>query len=227
MRKQIKDSIPCDKIITCHDKIRCTSEKVLSPLRKSTDHNSQCPKAIGSPNPWPWTTWCSWTIQVSTCCLYMPNLCPRPEEPPIMVDITAPMHPTCTYRVPKWPDNAYGDKHPVEQVKEIKHTKCWCDIIWEPGPSRQIPDEPASQMPGDFPNTSVPPALTPTSAESDSEADVEQLCHEGGAGLAIFLMSKIISYKADSTESKPLHEWTYKDIQMLPAAAQEEWKATC
>ena len=40
-------------------------------------------------------------------------------------------------------------------------------------------------------------------------------------------MSKVIPHKADSAESKPLHEWTYKDIQMLPAAAQGEWKATC
>ena len=40
MRKQIKDSIPCNKIITCHNKIRCTQEKVLSPLRKSTDYNT-------------------------------------------------------------------------------------------------------------------------------------------------------------------------------------------
>ena len=42
MRKQIKDSVPCDKIIMCRDKIRCTQEKVLSPLRKSTDHNRLC-----------------------------------------------------------------------------------------------------------------------------------------------------------------------------------------
>ena len=34
MRKQIKNSVPCDKIIMCHDKIKCTKEKVLSPLSK-------------------------------------------------------------------------------------------------------------------------------------------------------------------------------------------------
>ena len=27
-------SIPCDKIIMCHNKIRCTEEKVLSPFSK-------------------------------------------------------------------------------------------------------------------------------------------------------------------------------------------------
>ena len=112
--------------------------------------------------------------------------------------------------MPKWPDNAYGNKHPIEQMKKIKYIKCWHDLIWEPGPSRQIPDEPASQMPGNFPDTNI-----------------KQLCHKGEAALAAFFMSKAIPHKADSTESKPLREWTYKDIQTLPAAAQEEWKATC
>ena len=149
----------------------------------------------------------------------------RPGAPPAIPP--APICATCTCQVPKGPDNAYGDKHPVEQVKEIEYTKCWHDIVWEPDLSRQIPDEPASQMPGNFSNTSAPSAPTPAFAESDSEADIKWLCHEGGAGLATFLMSKTISYKADSTESKPLCEWTYKDIQTLPAVVQEEWKATC
>ena len=82
-------------------------------------------------------------------------------------------------------------------------------------------------MPSNFPDTSALPAPTPTSAKSDSKADIEQLCCEEEAGLATFLISKAISHKADSAESKPLREWTYKDIQTLPAAAQEEWKATC
>ena len=82
-------------------------------------------------------------------------------------------------------------------------------------------------MPGDFPGTSAPPAPISTSTESDSKADIEWLCCEGGAGLAAFLMSKAIPHKADSVESKPLREWTYKNDQMLPAAVQEEWKATC
>ena len=78
-------------------------------------------------------------------------------------------------------------------------------------------------MPGDFPNTSALPASIPAFTESDSEADVEWLCHEGGAGLATFPMSKAIPHKADSAKSKPLCEWTYKDIYTLSAAAQEEW----
>ena len=80
-------------------------------------------------------------------------------------------------------------------------------------------------MPGDFPDTSMLPAPTPTSAEFDSKVDIKWLCHEGGAGLPAFLISKAISHKVDSAEFRPLHEWTYKDIQTQPAAAQEEWKA--
>ena len=107
-------------------------------------------------------------------------------------------------------------------MKEIECTKHWCDIVWEPHPSRQISDKLALQVPGHFSDTSVLPATIPASAESDSKADVKQLCHEGGAGLAAFLMLKAIPHKADSAESKPLCEWTYKDIQTLPAVAQEE-----
>ena len=95
----------------------------------------------------------------------------RSGAPPVITP--APMCPTHTCQVLKWPDNAYSDKHPVEQVKEIKHTKCWHDIVWESGPSRQIPDKLASQMPGNFPDTSVLPAPILTSIESDSEADIK------------------------------------------------------
>ena len=114
--------------------------------------------------------------------------------------------------MPKQLDNAYGDKHSVDQVKDIKHIKHWHDIVQEPDPSRQIPDEPASQMPGDFPDTSALPAPIPASTKFDSEADIKQLCHEGEAGLAAFFMSKTIPHKTDSAESKHLYEWTYKDI---------------
>ena len=40
-------------------------------------------------------------------------------------------------------------------------------------------------------------------------------------------MSKTIPIQAVSAETKPIHEWTYRDILKLPAVAQEEWEATC
>ena len=69
---------------------------------------------------------------------HMPSPCPgisppliphklRPRAPPVIPP--APVHPTHTCRVPKWPDNAYGDKHPVKQVKEIEYTKHGHDIV--------------------------------------------------------------------------------------------------
>ena len=84
-------------------------------------------------------------------------------------------------------------------------------------------------MPGNLPGTPIaPPAHTPMSPTAfDSKDNIEWLCHEGGADLAAFLMSKAIPMQAVSAEIKPIHEWTYRDILKLPAAAQEEWKATC
>ena len=57
-------------------------------------------------------------------------------------------------------------------------------------------------MPGNIPGTSTPPA--PPALETDNEADIAQLCHEGGVRLMMMLMSKAIPYKLDSAESKPL-----------------------
>ena len=152
---------------------------------------------------------------------------PHKQRPTALPAIPpAPACPQHECHVPHWPGNVYGDdRHLVEQVKEIEHKLRWHDIIREPGPSHW----PEPQMPGNLPGTPVaPPAHTPTPpTASDSEDDVEWLCHEGGADLAAFLMSKAIPIQAVSAETKPICEWTYRDILKLPAAAQEEWKATC
>ena len=110
-------------------------------------------------------------------------------------------------------------------MKEIECKSRWCDIIRESGLSHW----PEPQMPGNLPSTSIAsPAHTPMSpTTSDSEDDVEQLCREGGADLAAFLVSKAIPIQAVSAETKPIREWTYRDILKLPATAQEEWKAAC
>ena len=76
------------------------------------------------------------------------------------------------------------------------------------------------QLPGQFPNTPVPP---PPAA--DSEDDVERLCCEGGSGLATYLLSKALP--AVSAENKPIREWTYRDIQTLPPDQQKEWRKVC
>ena len=91
-------------------------------------------------------------------------------------------------------------------MKEIERKSRWHDIIGEPGLSHW----PEPQMPGNLPGTPVvPPAHTPMPpTTSDSKNDVEQLCHEGGADLAAFLMSKAIPIQAVSAETKPIREWT-------------------
>ena len=166
---------------------------------------------------------------------HTPSPCPATPMPPALhkqrpaalpAIPPAPACPQCERRVPHQPSNVYGDdQYLVEQVKEIERKTCWHDIIGESRLSNWL--EP--QMPGNLPGTSIaPPAHTPMPpTASDSEDDVEWLCSEGGADLAAFLMSKAIPIKAVSAETKPIHKWTYRDILKLPAAAQEEWKATC
>ena len=55
-------SIPCDKIITCHDKISEKVKKMLSPLMKSTDYNGlhpihPIPHCHHSPTKGMWKLW--------------------------------------------------------------------------------------------------------------------------------------------------------------------------
>ena len=54
------------------------------PLLAHHSHNSASVLVVGSwsPHPWPQSTWCSWTVQISACHLYMPNLHPGLEELP-------------------------------------------------------------------------------------------------------------------------------------------------
>ncbi len=58
---------------------------------------------------------------------------------------------------------------------------------------------------------------------------VEKLCREGGVELADFLLCKAISPESENLPG-PSHnyrEWTYKDIQRLPAAEQKGWSKAC
>ena len=161
---------------------------------------------------------------------YPPSPSPIPPHTPspclAMPMPPAPTCPQCECHVLHWPGNVYGDdQHLVKQVKEIECRSCWCDNIRKPGLSNRL----KPQMPGNLPGTPIaPPAHTPTpSTASDSKDYIKWLCHEGGAELAAFLMSKAIPIQAISAETKPIHKWTYRNILKLPAAAQEEWKATC
>jgi hypothetical protein len=76
------------------------------------------------------------------------------------------------------------------------------------------------QMPGNLLDSPAPPALS----DLHSEAEVEQLSCEEGAGLATFLMTKAILQEAyrDTADQKPHREWTFKDIKSLPLDQQKE-----
>ena len=109
--------------------------------------------------------------------------------------------------MPVRPDNIYGDNHhSTEQVRDIEHEDC---------------DARQQSLPGQFPNTPVPP---PPTADT-SKDDVEQLCCKGGSGLATYLLFKALPVV--SAENKPICKWTYRDTQTLPPDQQKEWRKVC
>ena len=79
-------------------------------------------------------------------------------------------------------------------------------------------------MPGEFPG--IPASASPrVPSPSPSKDDVDQLCHNRGAGLMQHLMSKAIQPKS---ADKLIREWTYKDIlHITNAAACKAWEDTC
>ena len=132
---------------------------------------------------------------------------PRKQCPPPPAVPPAPCRSGREHRIPIHPDNIYGDdRHPTDQVHDIEHEDH--DTCQQP-------------LPGQFPNTPVPPPP----ATNTSEDDVEQLCCEGGSRLATYLLSKALP--TVSVEKKPICKWTYRDIQTLPPDRQKEWRKVC
>ena len=149
-----------------------------------------------------------------------------PPEPPL-----GPRRSTRETRVPKRPDNVYGDRHPVEILKDPTGRKgkrmvkgAVPKLIEDvPGPSRLIPDK--------------TPPISPTESELDIERGLDfgpgekdddhgleppqkeeeedpygfhltKLCREGGVKLLSYLMAKAVSPTAEA----PTHpkSWGYK-----------------
>ena len=132
---------------------------------------------------------------------------PRKQRPPPPAVPPAPCCSGRERRVPVRLDNIYGDDcHPTEQVHGIERKDC---------------DTHRQPLPGQFPDT---PILPPPAADT-SKDDVERLCHEGGSGLATYLL--FMALPAVSAENKPIHEWPYRDIQTLPPDQQKEWRKVC
>ena len=132
---------------------------------------------------------------------------PRKQRPPPPAVPPAPCHSGREQRIPVHLDNIYGDDcHLTEQVHDIER---------EDHNAHQQP------LPGQFPNTPAPP---PPTADT-SKDDVKRLCHEGGSGLATYLLFKALP--AVSAENKSIHKWTYRDIQTLLSDQQKEWRKAC
>jgi hypothetical protein len=135
---------------------------------------------------------------------------PRSHPPPIG---PPPLH--CgerEHRAPFRPGNIYGEHgQPSKQVKEIKRESTWKRLVGKEPP--KAPDTP--NVPG-----GLPPSPTP------SEDDVNRLTREGGDALTSYLCSHAIPY-VESAISPNYWEWSYHDIQKLPADEQALWRKAC
>ena len=69
-------------------------------------------------------------------CTPSPRRAPLPlhgPQRPSQSAVPPKVRPQHECRVPKQPDNVYGDnRHPVEQVKDMEQRSCWHDIVGEP-----------------------------------------------------------------------------------------------
>jgi hypothetical protein len=165
---------------------------------------------------------------------------PIPRTPSPEPQVRSPSPPPAPRRsrretkVPKRPGNVYGDRHPVEILKNptgkkgkrgAKGPKTKENV---PGPSRINPDIP--QPVWDDPLRTPP--ISPTSSELDIERgldryeeEAERVCRDGGVPLLSFLLAKAISPIANAT-TDPKY-WVYKDLARLPQLEQKEWQDAC
>jgi hypothetical protein len=135
---------------------------------------------------------------------------PRSHPPPIG---PPPLrHGERKHHAPFCPGNIYGEHgQPSKQVKEIERESTWKRLVGE-----ELPKAP------DTPN--VPGGLPPS--PTSSEDDVDWLTREGGDALTSYLCSRAIPY-AESAISPNYREWSYHDIQKLPADKQALWRKAC
>ena len=66
----------------------------------------------------------------------------------------------------------------------------------------------------------------PPVANAAFEADLAKLCREGGVGLINYLVAQAIPEEDQPQPSvQRVREWTWRDLQKLPKAELERWKA--
>jgi hypothetical protein len=156
---------------------------------------------------------------------------PRRADPP-----SPPLGPRRSTRIknlPKKPDNVYGDRHPVDILRDPTGRKGRRTVQGPvprtrenvPGPSN-IPEEP---RPEDW-DVPLPP-ISPTESEKEierglnSDPEAERVCREGGVELLLFLTAKAVSPAVKGpTDPKT---WSFRDIARLPELEQKEWQNAC
>lgn len=168
-----------------------------------------------------------------------PQVVPQPAAGP-----SEPRHSTRTRRPNIRPDNIYGDRSPVEIIRDLERIQDWERTVGLP-PSRSrtrppsravtpvpdIPPPPHPLSPDDVPENSesgdgssdVDGGVDDTFRTAPSDSELAKLCREGGVKFLNFLLNKAV----EPSDGKPLREWTYRDICRLPPAVQTEWRQAC
>jgi len=172
---------------------------------------------------------------------------PSPEEPPAPPPPTG--RPKRVTRVPQrlTKDNVYGDRHPVDILKDQGKKKGARKAKAAPRkPVVESSPEPEAPVPGPSKYPELP-SITPTPSDEEVEQGLmpggltepeedpmdrffrelrdEERGQEGGVVLLSFLLAKSIS-PVDNATSDP-KSWGYKDVARLPQLQRQEWHDAC
>ena len=163
----------------------------------------------------------------------------RPPSPPL-----GPRRSGRTRKVPAKPDNVYGDRHPVDILRDPTGRKNKQRVRgstprkqrdeWEgvSGPSRLIaPDIPLTDEDNDEDGFPMP-QISPTPSERDiergldpEEEEAERVCRKGGVQFISYLIAKAVSPTASAAIDPKT--WSYRDIARLPELEQQDWQNAC
>ena len=114
-------------------------------------------------------------------------------------------------KIPQKPDNVYGNRNPVEIIREDR-----CRIL---GKEREPPKQTVPSIPQPLEQVHGPSSDVPMNRYNDVPLDIEEevakLAQEGGVDFVNYLLAKAIP-EADANKSLPTpstpREWTFRDI---------------
>ena len=152
----------------------------------------------------------------------------RSPSPPTQLPEQTPPEPTKPWRserVRRPPahlrDNAHGQR-PASQLDQDLRRKVGNDRPAK-APTRPV-RPPAEQVPG--PSSQKQPHPSDNAHTPDAEeAELAELCREGGVGLINYLMAKAVEHDIPQPDVRRVREWTWRDLKRLPPKELEKWKA--